>query len=309
MLYSQSVESRLEQWRQSAADLGRALNKDPDVEWPAARKIYLDTLARLFPAPANVLVSDLTMAGMPTSVIAPATLNGDRVMLYLHGGGYASGGRQAYHGLGGQFANLLNAEVYIPDYRLAPEHPFPAAIDDVLAAYLYLIDEGRDPASIVISGDSAGGAMVVTLMRKIRDLGLVQPAAGVAISPWANLEHTGRSACDREGRDPLCSAEFLGLLADNFLGHELPSHPDASPVFADVRNIAPVMIQIGENEVMMSDGIRLAGHLAEQRVRVSLEVWPEMFHVWHLFFQHLPQADQALENAAAFLLAALKERE
>jgi len=306
-MYDAQVKSMLNQWGNSAVELGRVLEKEPGAQWPLARKIYLETLEQLFPAIENTHVSQTELAGIPTALVTPQSGNTRHVMLYLHGGGYASGGPSAYYGLAGRYAQKLNARVFIPDYRLAPEHPFPAAIDDVFAAYCALLDQGIKPTSIVISGDSAGGAMVITLMRKIRDAGLEQPAAGAAISPWADLEHTGRSNRDREGIDPLCNKEFLDLLARNFLGNELPSHPDASPAFADVRKLAPVLIQIGENEVMLSGALQLASNLAEQRVRVTLEVWPQMFHVWHLFAGHLPQADQAIENAAAFLLNALPE--
>jgi acetyl esterase/lipase len=219
----------------------------------------------------------------------------------IHGGGYIAGSPAAYHGLAGHYAKLLKAVVYMPDYRLAPEHPFPAAIDDTLESYRWLLDNGHPPDSIVFSGDSAGGAMVVSVMVAARTAKLPLPAAGVAISPWANLEHSGSSMKTRDGIDPTVSLAGLDLMAKAFLDGALRNNPDASPVFADVRGLPPIMVQIGESEVMLSDAIRLATHLAENRVRVSLEVWPGMFHVWHMFAAILPEGMQALQNAATFL--------
>jgi acetyl esterase/lipase len=193
----------------------------------------------------------------------------------------------------------------MPDYRLAPEHPFPTAIDDTLASYKWLLDNGHDSKSIAFSGDSAGGAMVVSVMVAARNAGLALPAAGVAISPWANLEHSGSSMKTRDGIDPTVSLAGLDLMAKAFLNGALKNNPDASPVFADVRGLPPILVQIGESEVMLSDAMRLATHLAENRVRVSLEVWPGMFHVWHMFAAILPEGMQALQGAAAFLEGAL----
>lgn len=234
-------------------------------------------------------------------VITPKTVVDDRVLLYVHGGGYVHGGTLAYRGLTGRLATMLQAKVYAPGYRQAPEHPFPTPINDIFAAYQGLLELGQEPSKLGLCGDSAGGAMVLTIMRKARDNNLPLPAAAVAFSPWANLTHSGASARERDGLDPICSTAFLNKLASTFLAGALPTDPDASPVFADVRKLAPTLIQIGENEVMLSDAIRLASHLAENRVRTTLEVWPGMFHVWHLFAGLLPQADEALENAVKFL--------
>jgi acetyl esterase/lipase len=143
--------------------------------------------------------------------------------------------------------------------------------------------------------------MVVSVMVAAKQKGLPLPAAGVAISPWANLEHTGASMTNREGLDPLNTKPLLDLLARTFLAGALPNHPLASPVFADVTGLPPILVQIGENELMLSDAIRLASHLAENRVRVNLEVWPGMPHAWHFFQSFLPEAEQALRASARFI--------
>ncbi|KAF1005497.1 MAG: putative acetyl-hydrolase LipR [Luteibacter sp.] len=306
-----SIQDALARWAASAAPIAGLLKGGSDTNWTQARTMYLDTLAALFPAPPGVTFSRIDLGGVRTTQVVPEHVEAGRTLFYIHGGRYAHGGPDGYHGLAGHYAQRLRATVYLPDYRQAPEHRFPVPIDDTFQAYRGLLAKGVDPSSLAISGDSAGGAMVITIMRRARDAGLALPAGGVAISPWANLTHGGASTRDRDGLDPLCSVEYLELLTRNFLGDTLATDPDASPVFADVRGLPPTLVQIGENEVMLSDAIRLAGHLGENRVRTSLEVWPGMFHVWHLCAGQLPEADQALHNAVTFLeeaFATVQER-
>lgn len=299
------AQQALNGWLAAAKPVVDKLEGRSTLDWPTTRTAYDHALAHLFPALESVSYSNVTLGGVPCLRVVPEQLTSGRVLLYLHGGGYVHGGVNGYRGLTGRYAQALQAEVYVPDYRQAPEHPFPTPIDDTFNAYRALLASGIDPRALTLSGDSAGGAMVVTVMRKARDAGLPLPVAGVAISPWANLTHSGASASVRDGLDPLCSTAFLNTLARTFLDGELPTHPDASPVFASLHDLPPILIQIGENEVMLSDAIRLAAHLGESRVRTSLEIWPAMFHVWHLFAGLLPEADQALRNAARFLDDAL----
>ncbi|WP_271409285.1 alpha/beta hydrolase [Pseudomonas sp. Q1-7] len=293
------VQERIDAWNAATIDFGPLLRGEPG-SWADARAQYLTALT-VHPTPAGVSVEEIEMGGVPATLVTPERVEDDRVLLYIHGGGYVAGSPAGYHGIAGNYAKLLNARVYMPDYRLAPEHPFPAAIDDTLAAYKWLLDQGIPARSIAFSGDSAGGAMVVTVMVAARNAGLPLPAAGVALSPWANLEHSGSSMTTRDGIDPTVNLTGLNLMARAFLDGALRNDPAASPVFADVRDLPPIAIHIGESEVMLSDAMRLATHLAENRVRVTLEVWPRMFHVWHLFAAVLPEGQRALENAAAFL--------
>ena len=253
------------------------------------------------PSPEGVQFEEVNMGGVPATLGQPAVQTSDIVLVYIHGGAYIVGEPAGYRGIGGNYAKLLGARVYIPDYRLAPEHPFPAAIDDGLRAYEWLLEQGIPANKIAFAGESAGGAMVVSVMVAAKQRGLPLPAAGVAISPWANLEHTGASMTNREGLDPLNTKPLLDLLARTFLAGELPNHPLASPVFADVTGLPPILVQIGENELMLSDAIRLASHLAENRVRVNLEVWPQMPHAWHFFQSFLPEGERALRESARFI--------
>ncbi|AIR03681.1 MULTISPECIES: alpha/beta hydrolase [Cedecea] len=300
-----NAQAALKGWIKAAGPVVKKVYGQSDTDWKEVRAEYVKQLDKLFPAVEGATFAHVSLGGVGTMLVTPAEVIDGRVMLYIHGGGYVHGGVEAYRGLTGRYACGLKAKVFAVDYRQAPEFPFPTPIDDVFQAYRTLLEQGINPRSLTISGDSAGGAMVVTLMRKARDAGLALPAAAVAISPWANLTHSGASATVRDGLDPLCSVAFLNQLARSFLAGELPTHPDASPVFADVQGLSPTLIQVGENEVMLSDAIRLASHMSESRVRTTLEVWPEMFHVWHLFAGILPEADQALRNAIRFLEDAL----
>ncbi|MBD1554452.1 alpha/beta hydrolase [Pseudomonas typographi] len=301
----QAAQYALDEWRCAALPILQKFTGQTEADWADVRAGYMEGLNRLFPAPEGVTYAHVDLGGVPAMRVTPAQVIDGRTLFYIHGGGYVHGGVQGYRGLAGRYAKALKATVYLPDYRQAPEHPFPTPINDTFAAYRALLDAGVNPRTLTLSGDSAGGAMVVTIMRKARDAGVALPVAGVAISPWANLTHSGASASVRDGIDPLCSTDFLNQLARMFLAGELPTHPDASPIFAEVQGLSPTLIQIGENEVMLSDAIRLAAHLGENRVRTSLEVWPGMFHVWHLFGGLLPEADQALRNAVRFLDDAL----
>jgi monoterpene epsilon-lactone hydrolase len=301
MAFNDIVTYRLNRWAESLQDLGPViLGNNKDVTIGQIRQSYINKMAE-HPTPASVRVEQIDMGGVPGTLITPQDVDGDRVLFYIHGGAYIVGGPDGYHGLAAAFAEALKARVYLPDYRLAPEHRFPIPIEDTFAAYRWLIQQGQNPKSVTFAGDSAGGAMVVSVMVMARNAGIPLPAGGAALSPWANLEHTGASMFNREGLDKLNTKAGLDLMARTFLGDALPNSPEASPVFADVRGLPPILVQIGEGELMLSDAIRLASHLGENRVRVSLEVWPGMFHVWHMFHAELPEGREAIANAVTFL--------
>lgn len=293
------------QWNAISNEVGAALTRQADPAAMAAiRSAYDAVLAQHVPPP-GITLEQVTMGGVPGMLLTPDELRTDAVAVYLHGGAYLVGAPASYLGIGGNYAKALGARVYLPAYRLAPEHPFPAAIDDGVAFYAGLLGSGLAASQIVLIGESAGGAMVVTVMVAARQQGLPLPAAGVAISPWANLQHTGASMQTRDGIDPTVSKAGLDLMAGLFLDGAPADAPLASPVFADVRGLPPVMIQIGEAEVMLSDALRLATHLAESGVRVTLESWPGMFHAWHFVGAKQPQAVAALQSSARFIASAL----
>lgn len=306
-MLNEKTKQAVKEWSESLAGLGPILKgEDTSTTMSEVRNAYTRMLAKN-PAPAGVSFNDVNMGGVLGTLVIPDALKTDAIVMYIHGGAYIVGEPAGYHGIGGNYASMLGARVYMPDYRLAPEHPFPTPVLDTVRAYEWLIEQGFDASKIILAGESAGGAMVITVMVAARNKGLPLPAAGVSISPWANLEHSGISMTNREGLDPVSTKAGLDFLARTFLGDALPNHPMASPVFADVTGLPPILIQIGENELMLSDAMRLATHLGDNRVRVNLEVWPGMFHAWHFFSTLQPEALQALESSVAFIQHALKD--
>lgn len=278
-----------------------ALSGHPEANWKEAQSNYVNAFLEHLPQPEGVSVSDVDMGGVPGLLITPDEVIGERTLFYIHGGGYVSGSASMYVLLASRFAKELKAKVYLPDYRLAPEFPYPTPIDDTFTAYHWLIKSGCNSASLSIIGDSAGGAMVVTMMVKARNANLPLPASAVALSPWANLENNGTSMYNRDHLDFAVTQKVLSQMAHTFLDGILPTDADASPVFADVRGLSPTMILIGENEVMLSDAIRLASHLGENRVRVSLEIWPGLLHVWPQYGPELIESEKAIKNIAFFI--------
>lgn len=299
------VKAAVQTWANSLSDLVPVLKGiDTTTKMSDIRDAYAKMLGQNQP-PAGVRFEAVDMGGVPATLVTPDELKTDAVLMYIHGGAYIVGRPDGYHGIGGNYAKMLGARVYMPDYRLAPEHQFPAPIDDTLRAYEWLLEQNIAASKIAFAGESAGGAMVVSVMVAAKSKGLPLPAVGSSISPWANLEHTGVSMSNREGLDPLNSKPVLDILARAFLGDTLANHPLASPVFADVTGLPPILVQIGENELMLSDAMRLANHLADNRVRVNLEVWPGMFHAWHFYAGMLAEGQQALESSVRFIGAGL----
>ncbi len=306
MSFSPAVESLVHQWQTLLASVGPILKGDSQkTTLDEFRSQYTEFQSSL-PIREGVSTEKVDARGVPSLLLTPKEVDKERVLLYLHGGGYVFGDPEGYRSLGSNFAVELKAQVLIPAYRLAPENPYPAGIDDCLQAYRWLLEKGYDATSIVIAGDSAGGALTVALLIAIRDAGLPLPAGGAALSPWASLVHSGSSIVSRDGKDPLNNKAGLDLFAEAYLAGAPRETPFASPAFADASNLPPVLIQIGENEVMLSEAMELAAHLGESKVRVILEVWPEMFHVWHFFSHVLPEGRQAIEHAAAFLDEAIR---
>ena len=295
------VKAAVQTWANSLSDLVPVLKgTDTTTKMSDIRDAYAKMLGQNQP-PAGVRFEAINMGGVPATLVTPDELKTDAVLMYIHGGAYIVGRPDGYHGIGGNYAKMLGARVYMPDYRLAPEHQFPAPIDDTLRAYEWLLEQNIAASKIAFAGESAGGAMVVSVMVAAKSKGLPLPAVGSSISPWANLEHTGASMSNREGLDPLNSKPVLDILARAFLGDTLANHPLASPVFAEVTGLPPILVQIGENELMLSDAMRLANHLADNRVRVNLEVWPGMFHAWHFYAAILAEGHQALESSVRFI--------
>ncbi|WP_180863076.1 alpha/beta hydrolase [Cupriavidus pauculus] len=226
----------------------------------------------------------------------------NQAVLYLHGGGYVMHSPAQYRTLTAALALETQREVFAVDYRRAPEHPFPHGLHDALNAYKWLLTRlGEDP-SIVIAGDSAGGGMAIALMMMCVHHGLPLPRGAFLISPWTDLSLSGDSIRSRAASDPVITLAGLQNFAHAYLQeHQDPRHPLASPLFGDLSGLPPLLIHVGGNEVLLDDATRIAANAANVGVETTLKVWPSMFHAWHMWHTQLPQAADAIRQAAVFI--------
>lgn len=231
----------------------------------------------------------------------PGTGDGTPIILYFHGGGYYFCSPQSHRSLVFGLATRARASTFSLDYRLAPEAPFPAALDDALAAYRKLLADGTPPQSIVLAGDSAGGGLALATLVALRDAGDLLPAGAVLFSPWTDLGASGASIRINDGADPMFSGRAIGRAARLYLGDTPATHPYASPVYADLHGLPPLFIQAGSTEVLLDDSRRVAETARTAGVWVELQVWPNMPHVWQIFTPFIPEARRALDGAAAFV--------
>ncbi|MFI2374147.1 alpha/beta hydrolase [Streptomyces sp. NPDC018964] len=253
------------------------------------------------PAPEDVVTRETVLGGRPALELEPAEASGRGRLLYLHGGGYVVGSPDTHAGLVGELARRAGLRALSVDYRLAPEHPFPAAVDDGLAAYRALLAAGTDPRDLVMAGDSAGGGLTLATLLAAREAGLPQPAAVAVFSPWTDLTLSGESIRSKEDADPLFTEADIRAYADLYVGAGDRTHPLASPLFADLTGLPPLLVQVGANEVLLDDAVRLAGRAGAADVEVTLEIGPGLPHVFQHHYGHLDEADAALDRAARFL--------
>jgi monoterpene epsilon-lactone hydrolase len=259
--------------------------------------------ARLVPnPPPEIARIGVDAGGVPAEWVLTPLSQPDCYVLYLHGGGYVIGSPSLYRHLTWRLAKAVRARLLAADYRLAPEHPFPAAVDDAVAVYEWLLASGADPRRIAVIGDSAGGGLAFALLLRCRDEGrLPLPAAVVALSPWTDLALTGASLSRNAAADPFLDANGIPPIAECYLDGADPRHPYASPLYGDPTGLPPALIQVGSDEVLHDDATRMADRLAAAGCEVVLEVWPRMPHVWHLFVSMMPEAQRAIARIGAFV--------
>jgi epsilon-lactone hydrolase len=268
-----------------------------------ARK-RLRLMERLVPdPPAGITIEHIDAGGVQADRITPAAWQGDRHALFLHGGGYVTGSAAVYRDFSWRMAVAARARLVVPDYRLAPEHPFPAALDDAVAAYRWLLAQGAVPARLGTVGDSAGGGLAFALLLRSRDEGLPDPAGIVALSPWTDLALTGASWRENAKKDPVISAAGAAEYAKYYLGGADPRAAYASPLYGNFPRAPPTLIQVGSDEVLRDDAVRMAERLRAAGGHVELEIWPRMPHVWHVFAPILPEARRAIARVGGFLAA------
>jgi acetyl esterase/lipase len=279
-----------------------AFPADSDV---IEQRRLLGELLSAQPLPADVTVTTAALNGVPTAEITVDDVEPRHVVLYFHGGVYVLGEAVQAAGLAAQIARRTNATVISVGYRLAPENPYPAAVDDALAAYQALLDNGTDPADIAFAGESAGGGLAIATLVNARDHGLPLPAAAYAMSPYADLTLAGATMDTKRDLDPLLSPEALrARVPDYTAGHD-PSLALISPIFADLAGLPPLIIQAGTHEVLLDDAIRLAGQAATADVAVTLDITPGVPHVFQAYAPILDEGAAALDRAGQLLSAHL----
>jgi len=262
----------------------------------------LAAFARYIPGPSpRTKVVAVELAGVPTQSTVTAAFEQNRHVLYLHGGAYVFGRADLYRDFIWRIAKRARAKVVFVDYRLAPEHPFPAAIEDATAVYRALLESGVDPKRIAIAGDSAGGGLAFATLLKLRDQGLPMPAAVVALSPWTDLALSGKSVTTNAAADPIYEIGAAQKFAGYYLASADPRNPYASPLYGDLTGLPPSLIQVGSDEAQLDDAVRMAERLRAAGCEVDMKAWPRMPHAWQLFARLLPEARQAIEEIGEFL--------
>jgi acetyl esterase/lipase len=254
-----------------------------------------EMLAGMLPPAADVTCDKIAVAGRSAEWVATPGVDAERVILYLHGGGYVIGSIATHRDLASRLSRATGHRSLLIDYRLAPEDPHPAAVEDATAAYRWLLAQGLDPARIVVAGDSAGGGLAVATLVALRDAGDPLPAAGVCLSPWVDLEGVGESMTARAHRDPMVQRDPLLRMAAMYLGGADPRTPLAAPLHADLRGLPPLLVQVGHAETLHDDATRLAERAHAAGVDVTLEAWEDMIHVWQIFAPMLPEGQQAID--------------
>jgi acetyl esterase/lipase len=271
----------------------------------AERRQRLDGLGTRYAVPPDVRVEPADANGVPAEWTITPTADPSRVILFLHGGGYMSGSIASHRHMIAQAGREAGARTLALGYRLAPEDPYPAALEDAVAAYRYLLEQGLAPQHIAVAGESAGGGLVIAMLVSLREMGLPLPACTWCSSPWVDLEMSGGTMATKAAVDPLIQRPYLEQLAAAYLHGADPQGPMVSPMHADLRGLPPMLIQVGSAETLLDDAVRLAGVAGAADVPTTLRIWPDMIHAWHLFYQQLEGGRQALAEVGAFMRAHL----
>lgn len=246
--------------------------------------------------------SPVSVDKVPAEWVLPENAGKDGVILYLHGGGYCIGSINTHRAMVARIARASKARALLIDYRLAPENPFPAAVEDATTAYRWLLEEGISPEKIVIAGDSAGGGLTVATLLNLKDGKTPLPAAAVCISPWVDLTMSGESMKTRAAADPMVRYQGIVKMAEAYLNGKDPKLPLASPLFGNLENLPPMLIHVGTAEVLLDDSLRLAEKAKAAGVDVTIETWEDMIHVWHTFAEMLPEAMEAIDIIGKYIL-------
>ncbi|HLZ68689.1 MAG TPA: alpha/beta hydrolase [Dehalococcoidia bacterium] len=289
---SEAMQALTAQIREQAGALG-------ELDLPGMRAWY-DGVGTQTPLGADVKVQEVSAGGVPAEwVSTPDAGNG--VVLYLHGGGYVIGSPTSHRELCSRIARASGARVLLLNYRLAPESPFPAAVDDAVKAYRFLLAEGVEPSKIIVSGDSAGGGLTLATLVALRDAGERLPAGGVPLSAWTDLAQTGGTIQSKAEEDPIVTGEMLTGMSATYLNGADNTHPLASPLYADFTGLPPLLLQVGTAETLLDDTRRAAERARAAGVDVKVEEYDGAFHVFQQMGPDTPESQQALESIGSFV--------
>lgn len=273
--------------------------KPRPTSW-AERRERMDEICAVDPPPADVVFTPFDIGPVPAEWSLAPDSDAQKVLLYFHGGGYCAGSIVSHRGMVGTIGKLAGIRTLAIAYRLSPEHPYPAALEDALASWRFLRSEGYPPEAIAIGGDSAGGNLTLATLLTLRQQGEVLPAAAWLVSPWTDLTMSGASLDLKAEVDPLISRDYLTGLAQAFLAGRDAADPAVSPLFADLSGLPPTLVQVGSSETLLDDAVGIARALGAAEVPVTLEVWPRMIHAWMLW-SRLADGRAGSARAAAWL--------
>lgn len=262
-------------------------------------RISFERLSNITKYPRFVEKEEVLYAGIPSAWFKAAKTSNDKVILYLHGGGYCVGSYNSHRAMIARIARSSGHPVLAVNYRKAPENPYPAAVEDAVKVYKQMVADGWK--NIFIAGDSAGGGLALATTLKLRDEGFKMPAALVLISPWTDLTGSGDSVVRKANEDPLIDPSLLGVFAKKYYADTDPKHPLISPLFADYHQFPPVLVQVGTEEVLLDDSTRLVNKLKDAGVDVEFEMWDDMMHVFHWMAGIIPEGNQAIDKIGLYV--------
>jgi epsilon-lactone hydrolase len=273
-------------------------NQSPEANIETARQ-GLEALSALTPVGQDITVEKVEIEGIAAEWVTAPNAVEDRVFLYLHGGAYIMGSCNTHRYLASKLSRSTAARVLVPEYRLAPEHPFPAAIEDAVSVYRWLLNSGVSSKNIVIGGDSAGGGLTLATLLSLKDAGDPLPALAVVLSPWTDMEGTGESMVTRAEVDPWLSPDATRLTPALYIRDLDPRHPLVSPIYADLTGLPSLLVHVGNDEILLSDAARLVDRARAAGVEVSFKVWDDMWHVFQTFA--IPEGQQAIDEIGEFV--------
>jgi len=288
---------------QSEIEVIRVLlaSKPRPVGWTERRQ-RIEEVGSVWPVATDVAIKPLAADGVAGEFSIVPGSDASKVLLFFHGGGYCSGSLVSHRRMVTEAGRACGARTLAIAYRLAPENPFPAALDDALGAWRFLRNSGVDAQKIVVGGDSAGGGLTLALLQHLRDAGEELPACAWIVSPWTDLTLSGATLLSKDSADPIIHKPYLEELAQAYVPFGMDrKDPRLSPLFANLRGLPPLLIQVGSEETLLDDAVRFAGAAGAAQVAANLEIWPQMIHAWPMWNAHLQAGRDALSHAGAFI--------